>query len=192
MLDERHQDLLTINGGPNIYTFGSIKGSGSTGVHNVVMVCLPAGSTGACPASAVTTHMISNFKSLRFCLLVGIGGGVPSKPADIRLGDVVVNCPTKDSYSGGMVQFDVGKTVAEGQFHRTGCLNKPSPVLMAAISKLKAYQYSQKLSNFFLSRNSLCEKPQNGRQISIPGLRQRSSVSVKLYPRQKPDNLFLL
>jgi hypothetical protein len=35
----------------------------------------------------------SNFKALRFGLMVGIGGGVSSAEADIRLGDVVVSKP---------------------------------------------------------------------------------------------------
>ena len=39
--------------------------------------------------------------------MVGIGGGVPGK-VDVRLGDVVV--------SNSMVQYDLGKIVADGHF----------------------------------------------------------------------------
>jgi nucleoside phosphorylase len=39
------------------------------------------------------------FPSIRFGLIVGIGGGMPSEEADIRLGDIVVSKPHK-VYSG--------------------------------------------------------------------------------------------
>ncbi|KAL5045535.1 hypothetical protein BDW71DRAFT_183933 [Aspergillus fruticulosus] len=42
-------------------------------------------------------------------LLVGIGGGIPSKEADIRLGDVVVGVPTSGETHGGVVQYDLRK-----------------------------------------------------------------------------------
>ena len=40
-------------------------------------------------AAKVATQVLSSFKWLRFGLMVGIGGGVPSEENDIRLGDVV-------------------------------------------------------------------------------------------------------
>jgi hypothetical protein len=46
--------------------------------------------------------------------MVGIGGGVPSKDVDIRLGDVVVSKPTR--IYGGVVQYDCGKAVSSGRF----------------------------------------------------------------------------
>ena len=55
--------------------------------------------------------------------MVGIGGCVPGKGVDIRLGDVVVSKPTGDF--GGVVQYDFCKTVAQGVFERTGRLNRP-------------------------------------------------------------------
>ncbi|KAN0085554.1 Quinonprotein alcohol dehydrogenase-like superfamily [Elaphomyces granulatus] len=70
--------------------------------------------------------------------MVGIGGGVPTKEADIRLGDVVVSKPTKDF--GGVVQYDFGKTVGQGVFERTGTLNKPPQILLTAIARLQADQ----------------------------------------------------
>jgi hypothetical protein len=45
--------------------------------------------------------------------MVGIGGGVPSEENDIRLGDVVVSQPA--GTSGGVIQYDFGKMVQEGQ-----------------------------------------------------------------------------
>src|ERR1700735_3304216 len=82
--------------------------------------------------------MLSTFQSIRFGLMVGIGGGVPMNKFDIRLGDVVVSKPTGDF--GGVVQYDSGKTVAQGVFERTGRLNKPPQILLTAISRLQADQ----------------------------------------------------
>lgn len=136
MLDEEHTSLSQPKGDVNTYTLGSILGS--SGKHNVVIVCLPAGTTGTVSAANVAAVMQTTFTSLRFGLMVGIGGGVPNESVDIRLGDVVVSQPTKNSNSGGVVQFDFGKTIQHGKFHRTGTLNKPPPILMTAISKLQS------------------------------------------------------
>jgi hypothetical protein len=52
--------------------------------------------------------MVSTFtKSLRIGLMVGFGGGIPSADHDIRLGDIVISCPTGSC--GGVVQYDMGK-----------------------------------------------------------------------------------
>ncbi|EAT91541.2 hypothetical protein SNOG_00046 [Parastagonospora nodorum SN15] len=56
--------------------------------------------------------MRATFKAIRFGLMVGIGGGVPSAEADIRLGDVVVSQPHK--MHDGVVHYDVGKTTPSG------------------------------------------------------------------------------
>ena len=64
----------------NLYSLGRIGG------HNVVIVCLPVGLIGNNPAAAVATQMRSTIRSVRFGLMVGIRGGVPSIEADIRLG----------------------------------------------------------------------------------------------------------
>jgi nucleoside phosphorylase len=63
---------------------------GKIGDHNVVMACPPPG---VCikPNVSVAIHLLNNLVSLRFCLLVGVGGGIPSANHDIRLGDVVVS-----------------------------------------------------------------------------------------------------
>jgi len=48
----------------------------------------------------------------------------------------VVSKPTGDF--GGVVQYDFGKTVAQGVFERTARLNKPPQILLTAISRLQA------------------------------------------------------
>ena len=130
MLDDGHPDLPTNPNDNNTYILGRIHS------HNVVLVCLPSGVPGTTSAAVVATEMLSTFTSIRFGLMVGIGGGVPSKEADIRLGDVVVSKPTGDF--GGVVQYDCGKTIEGGRFKRTSILNKPPQVLLTAIAKLQA------------------------------------------------------
>ncbi|KAF3929733.1 hypothetical protein AA313_de0209937 [Arthrobotrys entomopaga] len=105
-------------------------------IYHLVIACLPAGVYGTTSAATVANQMLFTFESIRFGLLVGIGGGVPSKDHDIRLGDIVVSKP--DKTSGGVVQYDFGKTVAEGRFVCTRSLNKPPLVLLNGIANLQA------------------------------------------------------
>jgi len=130
MLDEIHPNLPISSNDCNTYTLGRI------GVHNVVVACLPSGKYGTTSAAIVASHLLSSFDSIRLGLMVGIGGGVPGKDADIRLGDVVVSKP--DKRFGGVVQYDYGKTVKGGRFEQTGTLDKPPQALLTAIAKLQA------------------------------------------------------
>ncbi|KAI9764072.1 MAG: hypothetical protein M1840_008876 [Geoglossum simile] len=129
MLDEEHEGLPQELDDPNIYTLGRI------GEHNVVIACLPAGQTGTHSAAVVAVQMKTRFNAIRFGLMVGIGGGVPSTVHDVRLGDVVVS----QSYMehGGVVQYDFGKTTPNG-FLRTGFLNAPPTILLNAVASLRA------------------------------------------------------
>lgn len=135
MVDEIHHPLPQHESDTNIYTLGHI------GTHNVVLACLPAGQTGTNSAAKVATLIRSTYPNLRFCLMVGIGGGVPSSGADIRLGDVVVGQP--NSGRGGVVQYDYGKSTPSG-FERTGFLNAPSDLLLSALSKFQALHLDAK------------------------------------------------
>ena len=131
MLDELHADLQHEPGDndENIYTLGSIGG------HNAAIVCLPAGRIGNNAATAAATQMRAAFREIRFGLMVGVGGGVPSERADIRLGDVVVSQP--DGTFNGVVQYDFGK-ITPGGFGRTGALNAPSQMLLNAVARVQA------------------------------------------------------
>jgi nucleoside phosphorylase len=131
LLDEEHEDLERDEHDDNLYSLGRVR------EHNVVIVCLPAGLMGNNPAAAVATQMRSTFRSVRFGLMVGIGGGVPSEDADIRLGDVVVSQPHQGY--GGVIQYDFGKATPSG-FQRTGFLNAPPTILLGAVNKLRANQ----------------------------------------------------
>ncbi|KAF2192459.1 purine and uridine phosphorylase [Zopfia rhizophila CBS 207.26] len=133
MLDDKHEELPQDSLDPNLYTLGRI------GSHNVVLVCLPAGHIGIGPAATGAAWMMSKFKSIRFGLMVGVGGGVPSAESDIRLGDVVISQPCKQH--GGVIQYDSGKTGEGGCMTRTGSLNAPPEALLNAVSKLRANHY---------------------------------------------------
>jgi nucleoside phosphorylase len=67
--------------------------------------------------------------------MAGIGGGVPSEEAGIRLGDVVTSRPHETH--GGMVRYDFGKATPSG-FKRTGFLNTAPTLLLNAASNLGA------------------------------------------------------
>jgi nucleoside phosphorylase/ankyrin repeat protein len=162
MLDEEHLDLNRdlADNDENLYALGSIGG------HNVAMVCLPAGRIGKSPAAAVATQMRATFKGIRFGLMVGIGGGVPSAEADIRLGDVVVSQPHQTF--GGVVQYDAGKMTPSG-FERTGSLNSPPQILLAAVAKVQANELldRSKLSEhaFKLERNAKFQRNKAGPDV---------------------------
>ena len=129
MLDKIHPQLSQSVGDDNAYTLGEIFG------HNIVVACLPSGVYGTISAATVAAHMRNTFPSIRFGLMVGIGGGVPSTNDDIRLGDVVVSKPT--GALGGVVQYDYGQTVASGAFQQTGMMNQPPQVLLHAIARYR-------------------------------------------------------
>lgn len=133
MLDEEHGDPRSHDSNTDQYVFGRV------GNHNIVMACLPSGQMGNNLAAAVAGRLTTAFPSIKFALMVGIGGGVPTASADIRLGDVVVGHP--HSQHGGVVQYDFGKTSPNKQVHRTGFINAPPKVLLNAIAKLRENHY---------------------------------------------------
>jgi nucleoside phosphorylase len=130
MLDELHPSLETPSSDHNTYVLGRAAS------HYVVIACLPKGEIGTISAAAVAVRMSTSFKSIRFGLMVGIGGGVPSHKHDIRLGDIVVGTPANQS--GGVVQYDIGKTGKNGHFERMASLDSPPTVLKTALSALEA------------------------------------------------------
>jgi nucleoside phosphorylase len=92
MLDEEHPDLAQAENDTNTYTLGRM------GKHNVVLACLPSGTTGISAAATAARDLLRSFPRVRFGLMVGVGGGAPSDASDdsrqdIRLGDVIVSNP---------------------------------------------------------------------------------------------------
>jgi nucleoside phosphorylase len=70
MLDDIHGSLSS-GRDQNTYTLGRI------GAHNAVVVVMS--EIGTNRAAAVATQLLKDFQSVRFGLLVGIGGGVPDE-----------------------------------------------------------------------------------------------------------------
>ncbi|KAI1880051.1 hypothetical protein JX265_001672 [Neoarthrinium moseri] len=130
-LDEEHDALeqqpATDN---NTYILGRIW------KHNVVIAALPHWQYGLVSAATVARDMLRSFPNVRLGLMVGIGGGAPSPKHDIRLGDIVVSSP--DYGTGGVLQYDYGKTIQGERFAMTGYLNQPPQCLLTAISVLES------------------------------------------------------
>ncbi|KAK6348998.1 hypothetical protein TWF730_009758 [Orbilia blumenaviensis] len=126
MLDEEHDDLSIAEGDSNTYTLGKI------GAHNVAMACI--NEAGGLPADTAARNLMKSFRNVRYILMVGIGGGIPSSKHQVRLGDVVVSEPNEGCP--GVVQSDFGKWEADG-FRITGSLNRPAEGLIRAMGVVK-------------------------------------------------------
>ncbi|OQE22518.1 hypothetical protein PENSTE_c010G08904 [Penicillium steckii] len=123
VLDGIHESLPVPTDDTNSYVLGDVHG------HNVVIACLPTDHYGIVNAANVVTNIIRTFTSIRVGLMVGIGGGVPSK-VDIRLGDVVVGIR--------VMQTDLGKIVADQHLERTAIPRIPHQLLGTAMTTLRA------------------------------------------------------
>ncbi len=129
LLDEEHELLNDKDDHDNNdYVLGKI------GKHNVVMTVLPRNEYGTTAAATVARDMVHTFPNIKIGLMVGIGGGAPSSNNDIRLGDIVVSAPSNGH--GGVLQYDYGKTIQNRAFQKTGHLDKPPTLLLAAVNGL--------------------------------------------------------
>ncbi|CAI6097707.1 unnamed protein product [Clonostachys chloroleuca] len=100
MLDETHDPLPSMENDTNSYVLGRIQ------AHNVVIACLPNVEYGTNNAAHVASNLKRTFPSIKYWLMVGVGGADPSRQ-DIRLGDVIV--------ATRVMQYDYGKIV-KGEF----------------------------------------------------------------------------
>ena len=155
LLDEEYGDdkspKVNVLYDHNIYTFGRICG------HKIVIAGLPRGRYGITSGARVVERMRSTFPTLRFVLLVGIAGGVPSSRHDIRLGDIVVSCPTPGH--GGVIQYDFGKAIQGREFEQTAHLPPPSDILLTAVGILQAL-HKRKGHNISETVNQMLKKNQ--------------------------------
>jgi nucleoside phosphorylase len=127
MLDIEHDRHSDIRSDGNHYQLGAING------FNTVIASLPAGLQGKVDASRVALRFKRTFPNVKLRLVVGIGGGIPV-PNDIRLGDVVVSLP--DGTSGGVVEYDLGRSTNEG-FKRKGTQPTPGFEYLSAITEMQ-------------------------------------------------------
>jgi len=173
MLDKVHSNPTAQDPNDhNTYLLGEVFG------HNVVVACLPAGVYGITSAATVAKDLLRTFKSIRFGLMVGIGGGIPSEFHDIRLGDIVVGQPT--ATNGSVIQYDRGRSLQEQAFERTGSLNAPPQVLLAALSRLQA----EHLTEDSRSSDFLANLPQKmKKRFGHPGV-----SNDRLYRADYPHN----
>lgn len=116
--------------------------------------------------------MLHSFPNIRIGLMVGIGGGAPSKKHDIRLGDIVVSDPRNGE--NGVFQYDFGKTIQEQSFYPTGSLNQPPSVLRSAVSGLESHY----------------EMYGHGIQESIEVILDKNPRLRKKYKRPDSDRLY--
>ncbi|KAM0338878.1 hypothetical protein ACHAPU_011160 [Fusarium lateritium] len=141
MLDEIFQHPKQGMLDDNIYTVGRIA-------HlKMVIVCLPCGVAGTTSATRVAEQMRQTFTALRYTLLVGVGGGMPSKKFDVRLGDVVVSVPSPSSPR--VIQYDYGKDEQTDILITTGHLNLPPERLLNAIARLQSLELSRLSGTIF-------------------------------------------
>ncbi|KAL6899992.1 hypothetical protein GGI43DRAFT_427716 [Trichoderma evansii] len=134
-LDEEHEGpAFASQHDNNSYTLGRI------GKHNIVIATLPFGEYGTTSAATVARDMIHSFPNIRIGLMVGIGGGAPSKSHDIRLGDIVISTPSNGN--SGLFQYDFGKNIQDQPYQTTGVLNRPPAALLAALARLQS-QYER-------------------------------------------------
>jgi nucleoside phosphorylase/tetratricopeptide (TPR) repeat protein len=161
MLDKTHTSLPNPSTDSNAYELGELNG------HYIVITSLPAGVYGKVSAATVVSRMHLTFPRLQYGLMVGIGGGVPGKNNDIRLGDVVVSKPAGKHT--GVIQYDYGKAVQGSQFKSIGTLNRPPQILLTHIGQLEAKQMIE--GKYFLSkivRETLEQNPNMEERFSPP------------------------
>ncbi|KAF6804524.1 Kinesin light chain 5 [Colletotrichum sojae] len=129
-LDEQHPTPEAVaRNDNNSYTLGAM------GKHNVVIAILPKREYGISAAATVARDLVHSFPNIRIGLMVGVGGGAPTKQHDIRLGDVVIG--SRDAGRGGVIQYDYGKMIQNQAFVETGSLNQPPPALLNAVAGLE-------------------------------------------------------
>ena len=92
MLDEQYPAPPQPKSDDNNYAVGKIR------AHKVVIACLPTGRAGTTSAAVVATQMLSTFTGIRFGLMVGVGGGVPSE--EMMFGWVMLSSASLQTRSG--------------------------------------------------------------------------------------------
>ncbi|KAF6806860.1 Kinesin light chain 5 [Colletotrichum plurivorum] len=167
-LDEEHAGPRQVaQHDNNSYILGKI------GSHNVVIAALPDGQYGTTSAATVARDVLHSFPNVRIGLMVGIGGGAPSQKHDIRLGDIVVS--SSGNGTGGVFQYDFGKTIQNCKFQETGFLNQPPALLRTALATLKG-TYEMKGHQLVDNVNKNLEKIKKRSKY-----RQPATASDRLY-----------
>ncbi|KAF2219978.1 nucleoside phosphorylase domain-containing protein [Elsinoe ampelina] len=180
LLDDIHPTLSPRDGDSNIYTYGRM------GKHNVVIAHLPSGSSGNGHAARLAVRLKNTFRNIEFSFLVGIGGGAPSREHDIRLGDIVVSHPHRQS--GGVIQYDHGKALPGNEIEITGSLNRPSDALLSAVAKLDSDYRCRESRVMEILSESIEKNPRRLEACIYPGSTYEDRLFSSNYPHQRPDD----
>ncbi|QYS98805.1 hypothetical protein H0G86_005965 [Trichoderma simmonsii] len=179
-LDQTHERLKGMDPkDSNSYALGKMSD------HNVVIACLPLGEYGSASAAGVAINMVRSFPNIRIGLMVGIGGGAPSKQHDIRLGDVVVSTPGDGN--GGVFQYDFGKSIQAREFVETGFLDQPPEILRTALQALKS---TYQLEGHTLVNDVgkvLQDKPRLKKTYCRPNIADRLHISTFIHSTPSED-----
>ncbi|KAG8623691.1 hypothetical protein KVT40_008667 [Elsinoe batatas] len=128
VLDEEYEDFEHVsNDDACTFVFGRM------GDHNVVLAQLA--HAGKVHATASIKDLTRTFQRIKFGLLVGIAGGIPSAERDIRLGDIVVS---HNGSKPGVIEYDFGKETSEDVLVVSSHVNKSPAELLAAVNRLEA------------------------------------------------------
>jgi nucleoside phosphorylase len=113
---------------------------GRIGQHKVVIGV--QNKIGLSGAAILAEKMRAGFPNIKYFVLVGIAGGVPSYgPSQIVLGDVVVSSPRGNH--GGVLQYDKGAWQGEGRLTFRGHTNGIPGDLLAALNNFRAEGWSK-------------------------------------------------
>lgn len=126
LLDHQHDSLPVPDNDKNTYGFGSVAS------HNIVVATVPRERFSYLSSARVVEQMTSTFVNIKFAMMIGIGGGIPSK---VKLGDVVVGYPQEDMPA--VVQFDKYDASHGVRFKRTGALAHLREELLKPLQTLK-------------------------------------------------------
>ena len=167
--------------------------AGKIGDHNVVIGIQSKMGTSA--AADLAARMRRTCPNIKFFLVVGIGGGVPSYgPAGdvntIVLGDVVVSSPRGNH--GGVFTYDTGAWVEDGQLSNTGHLNGPPSELSAAVGSLRSrHDGSQgtKIPQYLAQMRSKLNEKVRARFEDQGANNDRLYQSYFLHPHDEPNEL---
>ena len=173
MLDEKY-DSSSLQKDPldkNIYTLGRI------GCHNIVITCLS--SAGTTPATAAAIHMSYAFPKVKYRFMVGIGGGVPSRRNDIRLGDIVV--------SDSVIQYDSGRRRQNGEISITSILAPPPTELLNLKNEVAARSLVDGSSIINNLHSMYREHPKMKESFDNPG-QAHDRLFKPEYIHQRDDN----
>ncbi|KAB8272820.1 purine and uridine phosphorylase [Aspergillus minisclerotigenes] len=131
VLDGTYTSLPQPKSDRNVHTLRTING------HYIVVASLLSGAYRAISAATLLGYVQPTFPSLQFAFMVGwVLEGVASQSTDIQLDNTVVSIPA--ATSGGVIQYDYGKTFYNGCRGLTGSVNKPPRVLLTAISQIRS------------------------------------------------------